>query len=294
VIARGRPPQPGERRECRHPRAAHRHGTRIAYVADRCRCDPCTAANLAAGRSRARAKAFGLWQPYAPAGPVRRHLDRLRAAGIGVDQIARLSGVPGSTVRIIIYGNGRAVERVKTATADRLLTVTPIDASRARRSTVDARTTRSQIHDLLAAGWKLPDLAAELGRNTASLRRTVERATVTVQTASDVARLHNRLLRTRRQQPRVNRPRAPRSPAAQSAPDEVTTADIDRLERDLHGSLHNPVPRSKESTAAFASTIWADEHEQQITLFTRPTSCSTGRTEIDHLGKSSSGTQVGR
>lgn len=32
-------------RECEHPGHPHRHGTRVAYVLDRCRCEPCTAAN---------------------------------------------------------------------------------------------------------------------------------------------------------------------------------------------------------------------------------------------------------
>ena len=32
-------------RDCEHPGHPHRHGTRVAYVIDRCRCEPCTAAN---------------------------------------------------------------------------------------------------------------------------------------------------------------------------------------------------------------------------------------------------------
>ena len=197
------PPVPGERRDCLHPRARHQHGTLRAYIADNCRCEACANANLAATRQRARAKAIGAWQPYAAAEPVRQHLADLRAAGIGIDQIARLTTVPGSTIRMIIYGHGRPPERVRTETADRLLAITANNARRASRSTIDGTITRSQIHDLLAAGWRYPDLAAELGRHTANLRRTAKRSTVTIQTATDIARLHRRLLRGGRQQPRV-------------------------------------------------------------------------------------------
>ncbi len=193
-------PVPGERRECVHPRARHQHGTRLAYIADNCHCEACTAANLAATRQRVRAKTIGTWQPFAPADPIRQHLEALRSAGIGIDQIARLTTVPGSTIRMIIYGKrGQPPRRVRAETADHILAITPNEGGRARRSTVDATITRTQIHELLAAGWRYPDLAAELGRRTANLRRTAKRSTVTVQTATDIARLHQRLLRGRRQ-----------------------------------------------------------------------------------------------
>lgn len=185
----------GELRECQHPRVRHQHGTRAAYAADRCRCTACTDAHQSATRQRARAKASGLWQPYVPAEPVRSHLQRLRGAGIGIDQIARLSGVPGSTVRVVVYGNDRSPpQQVKTETADRLLAVTAATTSRAARSTVDSTASRSQVAELLAAGWRYQDLATELGRTANSLRRSVHRASVTVQTAHDIACLHRRLL----------------------------------------------------------------------------------------------------
>jgi hypothetical protein len=59
--------------------------------------------------------------------------------------------------------------------------------------------------------------------------------------AGDVGRLHRRLLRTHRQQPRVNRPRAPRSPAAPSAGRTKSprrTAPQGRVEREEHRRHH--------------------------------------------------------
>ena len=59
-------------RECTHPQACHQHGTRAAYVRDRCRCTDCTAANTAASRTATRERIYGR-QPYVDAGPVREH-----------------------------------------------------------------------------------------------------------------------------------------------------------------------------------------------------------------------------
>ena len=44
----------GPQQDCRHPCAHHVHGTRAAYVKDRCRCTPCRAANTAASNAHHR------------------------------------------------------------------------------------------------------------------------------------------------------------------------------------------------------------------------------------------------
>ena len=186
----------GKRRDCQHPRVRHQHGTDRAYRADDCRCLGCVQAHRAVARCRARAKALGLWQPYQPAGPVRRHVERLRMAGLGIDQIASIGGIPGSSLRFIVYG--RASDQVKTSTAAKILSIPVTDQARARRSTVDAAVTRLHLRDLLAAGWTYPDLATQLGRSTTNLRRTAKRPTVTIRTATDVAALHKQLLRSSR------------------------------------------------------------------------------------------------
>ena len=185
----------GQRRDCEHPRAHHQHGTLGAYRGDGCRCTDCTQANLAARRSKVRAQATGRWQPFTPAGPVREHLVRLRSAGVGVDQIANLSGVPGSTVRLVIYPrNGRHLEKINTETACLLLAAQPRPTSRATRSTIDASPTRARIEELLANGIGWAELAAALGRSSANLRRSFARPTVTVKTADEINCLHRNFI----------------------------------------------------------------------------------------------------
>src|SRR3954470_25062258 len=107
-------------REAPHPRARHQHGTRAAYVKDRCRCADCTAANTAVSRTAARERLYGRWQPYVDAGPVREHLAALRVAGIGVERIAHLAGLSVSHIRELAEhsrGDTPGTRRVRPDTA---------------------------------------------------------------------------------------------------------------------------------------------------------------------------------
>lgn len=153
-------------RECRHPRAVHVHGTRAAYVADRCRCPACRQANREAAQGRRRAIAYGRWQPYVDAGPIREHLQRLREAGLGIERIIQLSGVGSGTVRQLVYGDrrtGAAVRRVRPATAARLLALDPAATPLAGGHLTDSIGTRRRLQSLIAAGWSLPRLAQQVG-----------------------------------------------------------------------------------------------------------------------------------
>src|SRR6478752_7987021 len=90
------------RRDCGHRGSPHAHGTRTAYVSDRCGCTRCRAANRAAETHRTAAIASGRWNPYADAQPVREHLERLRQEGLGIERIARLANVSRGTVRRLL------------------------------------------------------------------------------------------------------------------------------------------------------------------------------------------------
>jgi hypothetical protein len=184
------------RRECSHPRARHVHGTRAAYVKDRCRCTDCTAANTAAGRAVHRAQTYGRWAPFVDAAPVRKHIRELRAAGIGVEQIAVLAGIFTSHVRELGH-HGRdgnpGIRRVRPETAQRVLRIRIDQANRAPRSHVSATGTRRRLQALIAAGWPHDELAARLGRSSAGLRRSMLSDSVTAQTAQDVSDLYEQL-----------------------------------------------------------------------------------------------------
>jgi AraC-like DNA-binding protein len=164
-------------------------------VADRCRCPSCREANRLAGRARSRAIAFGRWSPFTGAADVRAHVERLRAAGIGVDRLVELSGAGSGTLRQLIYGaprTGAPVQRIRQDTAARLLSVSATSASRTPNALVDARDTHQRLHTLIEAGWSIPALASELARTPASLRASLQRTRVTAGTAARVHTLYQR------------------------------------------------------------------------------------------------------
>ncbi|MBN9618563.1 MAG: helix-turn-helix domain containing protein, partial [Actinobacteria bacterium] len=189
----------GPKRDCRHPRAKHVHGTRAAYVKDRCRCVRCTAANAKAGNQMHRGRTLGRWRPYIDASPVREHLQVLRAAGIGVDQIAKLAGLSSSHVRGLIYTtrDGRLpYQRVRADTAEKLLAIRAEDSNRAATAHIEATGTRRRLQALVSIGWTQAWLAAELHRSPANLARSMSSEAVTARTARLVSDLYERLWHT--------------------------------------------------------------------------------------------------
>ncbi|HEX8082130.1 MAG TPA: hypothetical protein VF557_18105 [Jatrophihabitans sp.] len=184
------------KRNCQHPRARHLHGTRTAYVRDQCRCPSCTAANTAVSNRLHRERAYGRWKPYIDASPSRAHIASLRAAGIGVDQIAKLTGLSPSHLRGLIYpsSNGKPpFRKIRHETAERILAVPVDDSSRAANSRVDATGTRRRLQALVAIGWAQELLADELGRSPANLRRSMASRSVTARTRHLVQEMYERL-----------------------------------------------------------------------------------------------------
>ena len=131
------------RRDCYHQRVHHRHGTRAAYVADRCRCSPCKEANRTAARARRRAVTYGTWRPYQPGGPTARHLSRLVAAGMTISDIAAAASIARSTVSRLLRAD--ELGRIRTATHLAVLSVETPHRPRAHRRS--AATPRAAATD---------------------------------------------------------------------------------------------------------------------------------------------------
>jgi len=184
------------RRDCDHPGSPHAHGTRAAYVSDRCGCTRCRAANRAAEEHRTAAIAVGRWDPYADAQPVREHLGHLRQQGLGIERIAQLSNVSKGTVRrLLSYSLDPEAppHRTRAVTARRLLALPLATENGSPRRLVDADATRARIDALTAAGHSLTALARVIGKPPTSLRRSLYRKSVTAQTATSVESLYENL-----------------------------------------------------------------------------------------------------
>jgi hypothetical protein len=128
--------------------------------------------------------------------PVRKHIRALRAAGIGVEQIAMLAGISTSHVRELAdpgRESNPGIRRVRPETAHQVLRIRIDQANRAPRSRVGATGTRRRLQALITVGWPHDELAARLGRSSAGLRRSMLNDSVTAQTARDVSALYEQL-----------------------------------------------------------------------------------------------------
>lgn len=139
-----------------------RHGTSVKYVQDRCRCGACKAAN----RHYERERAARIEPPYVSAGPARRHVEELRAAGVGLKQVAKTAGVPHGSLSKLVYGDRRRgmgpSKRIRPGTAERILAVTPADIAEGAR--VPAGPTWENVERLVAAGVPRVRIAERIGQ----------------------------------------------------------------------------------------------------------------------------------
>jgi hypothetical protein len=188
------------RRDCAHRTARHRHGTRVAYVRDRCRCTACRAANAAASARARKSRVLGHPGDLVDAAAVRFRLHRMREAGVGIQRIAALSGIAPSHIRqlLTVRPDGTpAVARVRRRTAERFPALVDAQSVVSSRAQVAALGTARRLQALHAIGWSTTELAARLDVTTQGLRRTMTRTRVTVGTRNAVAALYEELWNVR-------------------------------------------------------------------------------------------------
>lgn len=183
------------RRDYVAPETRRAHGTRVKYVVECCRCEPCTLANREAERVRRRAmhRPDETWVPYVPAGPARRHVRTLMAQGAGLKTIAALAGISTGGLSKLLYGDykGRKPsKRIRPETARRILAVRITDVAGAQR--IPAGPTWVLLDELLAKGWVKAHLASLIiGHPVASLQ--ISRDTVRASTARRVEQVYVQL-----------------------------------------------------------------------------------------------------
>ncbi len=178
---------------CHHPYAQHQHGTRVCYVMDRCRCQPCTEANREQEAARARYKAYGQWNPYVDAEPAREHVRALMAAGMGWKRIADKAGVSTGGLSKLMYGASerRPSRRIRQYTEQRILAIAVDVADGAR---VDATGTRRRLQALVAQGWTQTRLAELVGISPANFGHLIHaHGAVNARTARTVRDLYDQL-----------------------------------------------------------------------------------------------------
>ncbi|MGA4964460.1 hypothetical protein [Streptomyces pseudogriseolus] len=175
------------------------HGTRAKYVVDKCRCEPCKAANRAAENHRYRQQAYGRWQPYVDAEPARAHVRMLMDYGLGWKRIAEMAGVGRGTVEKLLYGaRHRGVEPskgIRPETARKLLAVKPQGERLGSAVTTDATGTARRLQALVAMGWPQKHLAHQLDMNASNFGKTLRSERVLMSTERAVRDLYEQLWR---------------------------------------------------------------------------------------------------
>ncbi len=191
---------------CLHKIADHQHGTRAAYVLDRCRCLPCSKANATAETQRERQKAYGRYDKYVDAEPVRAHVLALGDQGMGLKRVAKAADVSTGTLSKLVFGvyadtgtgggrngEGKRVrqpsKRMLRTTADKVLAVQLALADGAQ---IDATGTTRRVRALVALGWSQSKIAERLGVQRSNFHlASGARPTVLVSTAAAVVRLYD-------------------------------------------------------------------------------------------------------
>jgi len=145
---------------------------------------------------RARQIAYGRWEPWADAAPVREHVRELRRLGASYQAIASAAGVSPVTVHNLLNGC-RARQRpqpqlIGSVQARRLLAVTAPAVWRERRN---ACGTCHRLRALVALGHPPATLASELGISQQRMQRLLcgQTGTVNIALHTSVCRLYSRM-----------------------------------------------------------------------------------------------------
>ena len=179
-------------------REAPHHRNLTCVKEYRCRRPACLARSAAYDATRNRLVAYGRWQPFIDAEPVRQHVRMLMSYGIGWQRVCRLANVSNGGMSRLLYGdkarNYACTKRVRTFTADKILAVRPDFDNLAAGARVDGTGTRRRLQALVANGWPQLRLGHELGiKHHRLIWDQVRKDVVTADTVRKVRDLYERL-----------------------------------------------------------------------------------------------------
>ncbi|NUQ95348.1 MAG: hypothetical protein HOY79_01860 [Streptomyces sp.] len=182
------------------PPSNRHHGTRAKYVVEKCRCKPCKEANRQAHAERERLLAYGRWQPYVDAAPVRDHIRYLQACGMGQRTIAAAAGVDRKRIQNILTGRPERgtgpQEKSRPALATAVLAVEPTLENLAPSTLISPIGTRRRVQALVAVGWPQHCLAAHLGMTPSNFGAMLGREHVLARRALAVQAMYDALWNT--------------------------------------------------------------------------------------------------
>ncbi|MFE1451937.1 sigma-70 RNA polymerase sigma factor region 4 domain-containing protein [Streptomyces olivaceoviridis] len=160
----------------------------------RCRPAPMNPANAHWQARRRRLMAYGQWQPFMDAEPVREHLRKVMAEGMPLGAICERLGLPHtSSLQHLLYGRGPygPGHQVRRETAEMILSYWPTLADFPDGSRIDSTGTRRRVQALAVRGWPRHWMAEQVGMSASPFNKAVHKARVTARLARAVAALYD-------------------------------------------------------------------------------------------------------
>ncbi|MGV9278143.1 hypothetical protein [Streptomyces griseosporeus] len=176
--------------------AEREHGY-ARYRLDGCRCYTCGYARAQYDDNRNRAIAYGTWQPWVDAEPVRVHVRYLQSCEMGLRTIAARAGVNRKNLQAILHGRPErgtpAQQKVRPSLAASVLAVEPTLENLAPSTLISPLGTRRRVQALVAVGWPQQYLAAYLGMRPNNFGQMLTRDHVLVRRALQVRAMYEEL-----------------------------------------------------------------------------------------------------
>jgi lambda repressor-like predicted transcriptional regulator len=142
------------------------------------------AANARWARKRRRLAAYGQWEPFVDAEPVREHVRAIHATGIPYQSISRGAGLSRWALDHVMWGHKDSGPggRVRKEIAEALLAYWPTLDDFPDGSRVDACGTRRRLQALMVRGFTYRVIAPRCGLSVDTLERalTIDRVTARV------------------------------------------------------------------------------------------------------------------
>lgn len=136
------------------------------YRLDGCRCYVCGYARSQYDDNRNRAIAYGTWQPWVDAEPVRTHIRYLQSCDMGLRTIATAANTSRKRLQAILTGrterNTPPQAKVRPELAAAVLAVEVTLEALAPNTLMSPIGVRRRCHALVAHGWPQLHLAAHL------------------------------------------------------------------------------------------------------------------------------------
>ncbi|MFG1963158.1 hypothetical protein [Nonomuraea sp. NPDC049028] len=168
------------------------------YKLDGCRCYTCGYAKSVYCERRERAIAYGTWQPFVDAEPVRQHVRDLQTCGVGLRRIAEAADVDLQRLQAILTGRrGQRrkgpQQKMRLKLAAKVLAVEPSLDLLGAKTVLDSTGTRRRLQALVTLGWSQSKLAEQLGWTPSNFTTLMKEPRTIVATARKVRALYDEL-----------------------------------------------------------------------------------------------------